>query len=125
MIDTPSRYRITRTDKLVLAYGAFCGATLVFFLSRSILLAVLLGIPPAVFTFAVVLIVHKRLGMTMTSPPHVTLSQRRVVFLVVLATAVVACGKAAWLGNGFELLILLMTFVPGVCLFWFNMHAAI
>lgn len=114
------RYAITSTDKWIIAYGAACGTVLTWYLSRDIIVSVLLGVPPAVFATVAVLLLHKRLGLRMKSPPHVTRRQRQAIFVAVFVTAVTSCIRAAWQGDGFELLVLLFVFVPGVCLFWFN-----
>ncbi|MCR9211545.1 MAG: hypothetical protein NXI28_25250 [bacterium] len=99
---------ITRSDKLVLSYGAFCGFVALLCLSGRPVIALLLGVPPGVFGIGVVLLIVKRFFPNRTSFADIPAADiPRIALAVVIGFAIIF-GRAVFAGDWVSLFVGLM-----------------
>jgi len=107
---------LTKDEKLILSYVALCGVVLVYHVSGNILVAILLGIPPAVFGVGGVLLLHRHWPFRLQSPSHIAKAQRIGLASLVIGMLILLAVRAFWSGDMFTTLILLL-FLPPAC-YW-------
>lgn len=92
--DAPSVYAMTRADRVILGYGAFCGFLLILYLSGNPLLALLLGVPPGILGFGIPMLLHKRFPSTQNYSALPVETQRRMRMSVIFTFAVLLAYRA-------------------------------